>query len=174
MGHMRMSPEVVIGTREGCVKAWTIRRRPEEERWDMTEINQMKGTPEEPIPGEGRKKVPTKIDLGGTVDEGVGLEFAEEPKPEPPKRAYIRKRWFEEYGWDEQCEGCRHARAGLPTRNHREECRRRMEEHMAKSATGKKLLEEAKRRGSEYCAERVERDEKRRKSQEDEKAQEET
>ena len=60
LGHMDRSPEAVIGTREGCVKAWAIRRKPEGNRWDAAEIRQMRGTPEEPSQEKGGNRFPRK------------------------------------------------------------------------------------------------------------------
>ena len=34
LGHPRSSNEIYIGTREGVVRAWAIRKKPDAEQWD--------------------------------------------------------------------------------------------------------------------------------------------
>ena len=45
LGHCRNSNEVLVGNKDGVVKAWAIRRRPLEERWDDTMVRSLKATP---------------------------------------------------------------------------------------------------------------------------------
>ena len=45
LGHARGSSEALVGTKDGVVRAWTIRRMPEGERWDAEAITEMTGTP---------------------------------------------------------------------------------------------------------------------------------
>ena len=49
-GHQRSSNENVIGTTEGVVNAYAIRRKPDDETWDANMIEEMKGTPRPPNP----------------------------------------------------------------------------------------------------------------------------
>ena len=144
LGHMGRSAEVVIGTAEGCVRGWSIRRRPEGERWDIDAINGIKGTPEEPIPGQGTKKPPIVIRLEVNENEGLGAEF--DFKVEAPKKAYIKRRWYEEHGFQEGCKGCKAMKMNHGSQGHNSSCRERMEGHMGKTPDGKKLLDEAKRK----------------------------
>ena len=60
MGHMGRTTEAVIGTTEGVVKAWAVKRRLESERWDLGMINGVRGTPAEPVPGKGRSGCPLR------------------------------------------------------------------------------------------------------------------
>ena len=48
LGHARGSSEALVGTKDGVVRAWTIRRMPEGERWDAEAILEMRGTPAQP------------------------------------------------------------------------------------------------------------------------------
>ena len=45
LGHCRNSNEVWIGTPAGAVKAWSVRRRAQPERWDKHFIAKVKATP---------------------------------------------------------------------------------------------------------------------------------
>ena len=45
LGHSRHSNEVLVGNKDGIVKAWAIRRRPLEERWDDAMVRSMKEVP---------------------------------------------------------------------------------------------------------------------------------
>ena len=50
LGHARTSTEILIGTSEGVVRAWAVRRKIPEERWSGVAIKEMKGTPARPGP----------------------------------------------------------------------------------------------------------------------------
>ena len=51
LGHARGSSEALIGTAEGVVRAYTVKRKEETMRWDGSKIKNMKGTPARPNPG---------------------------------------------------------------------------------------------------------------------------
>ena len=69
MGHARGSSEALVGTTEGVVRAWTIRRLPEAERWDAESITEMQGTPAQPNPTAPGLHIPIaiNIDQGGNI-----------------------------------------------------------------------------------------------------------
>ena len=50
LGHTRDSNETVIGTPEGAIRAYAVKRMPEDERWDKATIEGMHGTPQQPDP----------------------------------------------------------------------------------------------------------------------------
>ena len=50
LGHSRQSNEAIIGVEEGVVRAFAIRRKPDEERWNEIAIRNAKGTPQRPDP----------------------------------------------------------------------------------------------------------------------------
>ena len=45
LGHARNTPEALIGTESGTVKAWAIRRLPEGQQWDGERIRRISGPP---------------------------------------------------------------------------------------------------------------------------------
>ena len=60
LGHARSSQEVLIGTEEGVVGAWTVRRLIESQRWDKDLLVNMKGTPKRPDPNSTGTDVPIR------------------------------------------------------------------------------------------------------------------
>ena len=76
LGHAARTTETIIGTQEGVVKAWAIRRRPEEERWNWEMVNDMRGTPGCPVPGRGGIRIPIRIRVN--VDEAAVPVVVEE------------------------------------------------------------------------------------------------
>ena len=86
LGHETMTNEVVIGTPNGCVKAWAVKRRIEEERWDMKKVNAVRGTPAEPVPGSGSARVPIRVRLGEeetSRDDGAEVDVGDDEEREP-------------------------------------------------------------------------------------------
>ena len=49
LGHARSSNEILIGTREGVVRALAIKKMPVREQWHAGLIKEMTGTPCKPI-----------------------------------------------------------------------------------------------------------------------------
>ena len=66
LGIKEKSGESIIGTARGVVKARTIRRRPEGERWSWEELQTMKGVPWRPNPNDEAD--------GGEVPAGIPEE----------------------------------------------------------------------------------------------------
>ena len=136
-----------MGTSQGTVKARSVRRRPQKERWNSEEIRGIKGAPWAPVPGEDHEEVPVVIRVG---DEAIIPPRPRREQEEArPKRVYIKKEDIVEHGATAGCPGCRAARLGQTAQGHTEECRRRMTEEMAKTSQGKKRLEQAEERAGE-------------------------
>ena len=128
LGHTRSSNETLIGTKEGVVRAWAVKRMSEEERWSAQAIREMQGTPARPNPNMPGNDVPVQIHVPIEI-EGPAI-----PHPEPARnedgarRTYLKAKDFEKHGYSENCEGCRRLRTrGMGARPHTEECRSRME-----------------------------------------------
>ena len=74
LGQSRYSNEVLVGNKDGLVKAWTIRRRPLEERWDDAVVASLKAIPsgwstEEAVAHEH----PTVVESNGEPQRGGGI-----------------------------------------------------------------------------------------------------
>ena len=109
------------------MRAYTVQRQAEEDRWNGEWIKNIKGTPQKPNPHGPELSIPIRINFDPSPD--IEPEPSRPARVEKgPKRMPITKRILEKYGYTEHCEGCRHKRAGLAeARNHSEECRERIE-----------------------------------------------
>ena len=142
IGQNQRSNEVLIGTTSGVVKAFAVKRRPDEERWNKDAIINMQGTPEHPVPGMPGRRIPIAIH----VDRHEAQEQADEPPrvTEWPRRMQLRRRHFVKHGYSESCAGCRAMQAGISQRIHNEACRRRMQEEMEKDEEGRRWIEKSR------------------------------
>ena len=65
----RSSNEIYIGTREGVVRAWAIRKKPEAEQWDGRLIKEMRGTPAKPNPNRSGNTIPIAVSVDRPSEE---------------------------------------------------------------------------------------------------------
>ena len=61
LGHQRSSNETLVGTTQGVVRAYSIKRREPEHRWDKAAIRGMIGTPQQPDPTKPGARIPIRI-----------------------------------------------------------------------------------------------------------------
>ena len=61
LGHARTSNEVLVGTKEGVVRAYSWSRQPEDQRWDARMIEEMRGTPQQPDPRKPGEVIPVHV-----------------------------------------------------------------------------------------------------------------
>ena len=61
LGTNERTEESLIGTNKGVVRARTVRRLTETERWDHEMINNIRGTPKYPRPGSHSHRIPAHI-----------------------------------------------------------------------------------------------------------------
>ena len=136
------SSETLIGTTKGVVKASTIKRFGESERWDVNVIVDMKGGPQRPDPTKPGLHIPVRI----RVEPEVPFEM---PAMRParnewaPRRAYVMKRHYEEYGYTEGCEGCSRLSGKMKPRPRNNACRETMYQGLKGPEEGKKWIEES-------------------------------
>ena len=117
-------------TENGVFRARSIKRKPEQERWDKEFLEKAVGTPWEPIPGRHKGD---KTDLPGDVTvipaSEAGIPEAQ-PAAEPrgaPRRVCIRKVDLMRYGYTSGCKGCEAARTpGAQAVHHEQKCRDRI------------------------------------------------
>ena len=97
LGHARSSNEIFVGTREGVVRAWAIRKKPYEEQWDGDLVKNMMGTPAQPNPLKASSQVPIRITFEENPDvvvvEGVGPARVEAK----PRNTYIQSWMLDVY-----------------------------------------------------------------------------
>ena len=82
-----------------------------------------------------------------------------EVEPQRPRRVYILPRDIDKYGASKGCEGCQHRRAGMASRNHNDECRKRMEESIAGDSAETHRTKRARQRETEYIINQQEAEE---------------
>ena len=89
LGHARGSNETLVGTKDGVVRAWTIRRMPGGERRDPDAITEMQGTPARPgiLPGI---HIPIAINIDANNSEGIPAEVTTRQEENGPGE-YILK-----------------------------------------------------------------------------------
>ncbi len=132
MGHARNSTEMLSGTPEGVVRAWVVRRRVQEERWSGAAIKEMKGTPARPDPNMPGIDIPIAIKVTMDFPNAVAEPTVPQRSEDQSRRAYLKKKDFEKFGYDEDCEGCKRLLAGMARRPHKDTCRARMGNHLEK------------------------------------------
>ena len=121
LGHNRGSSDALVGTAEGVVRAWSIKRVSESERWNLAMIRAMRGTPSQPDPNQVTTRIPVSI----TMPVSTPMPAIRLPE-EKGRQIYFKEEDFEAYGYTDGCEGCDAKKAGMPLRRHSDECRARL------------------------------------------------
>ena len=138
--------ELRIGTASGVIKARSIRRKLEEERWSSTALQNLTGTPWDPTPGTAAAQGGT---TAGELDEKKDPILPKE-HTEPghlARRTRLTREDFEAHGFTPGCYGCRLLReGGEKSGGHNEVCRQRMEAANSSTAGGKDRVEEGYQR----------------------------
>ena len=161
-----------IGTDAGVVRAWSIKRRPEDERWMVDELNHLIGLPWQLKPPAEASK---KLDVGGEIDLQVAVD---DPPSEPlvvrekrkkgyvPRGIYIRKDVeLQQFGYTPGCDGCIAAERGLGHRQHSSTCKERIAAELEKTSEGKMRLELIRKREEEHIVNYHEAEERKRKAE---------
>ena len=120
-----------MGTKDGVVRACTIRRLQEGERWNSQAITEMTGTPARPgiLPGS---HIPIAINIDQDNIDGAPVETTQRQEEKKARRVYLKAADFETHGYSDGCDGCARLQAGMDARPHTETCRARLEEELAK------------------------------------------
>ena len=145
IGLSEVSNEVILAAATGnVVKARCIRRLPKSQRWSTEWIPLLTGTELQPNPGEYDTRIRVRLDPQVAADVQVPA-----PKPAPPRTRSVRlsESDFWDAGFTEDCRGCQLILEGSrQSRVHTAACRRRMEEHLATTADGRRRLLAAEER----------------------------
>jgi hypothetical protein len=129
LGHARGSSEALIGTENGVVRAWTVRRKVEEERWSAEAIQKMRGSPAQPNPMMPGIAIPIAVNIEKENEDGEPVVVEMRRDEIKARRVYLKAEDFQVHGYTEGCDGCRRSKTGgMQARNHTEACRRRMTE----------------------------------------------
>ena len=87
--HARGSSEALVGTNDGVVRAWTVRRMPEGERWDAEAITEMQGTPAQPNTAMPGHRIPISINIEQDSIDGAPMETTQRDKKRKRPADYI-------------------------------------------------------------------------------------
>ena len=85
LDHARGSSETLIGTESGVIRAWTIRRMPEGERWDADAISNMQGTPSRPSTTMPGLRIPIAINIEQGNLDGAPVEILKDKRRKRPE-----------------------------------------------------------------------------------------
>ena len=98
LGPVLGSSGTLIGTEKGLVRASAIKRFGETEKWDITAILAMKGTPQRPDPTKPGTHIPTRIRMEPAVPVDM-TAFRPARNEDVPRRARLTKEFFKKHGY---------------------------------------------------------------------------
>jgi hypothetical protein len=106
LGFSMRTDEALVGTRDGVVRARTIRRLGPAQRGEKELLNAIKGVVWKPVPSSAADVIPVVI-MADPVVGPVALPLEPEahvPGPHGPRRVYIRKdKELRQYGYTQGC-----------------------------------------------------------------------
>ena len=149
VGVVARSGEQLVATPTGVYKVSTIRRRPPDQRWCPELVKSLVGTPAEPIPGSGERKLTAYAKKRPEKAAGPTTYI---PMPDMPDESDIRaakitQRDVENHGGSERCPGCRAAKIGAKFKaKHTHECRQRFERLLQDDIRGRQRFARAAER----------------------------
>ena len=133
VGFVMRTGAHLVGTPKGVFRVSTVRRRPASDRWSSEMLKSISGSPKEPVPGVGSRRIPAfarKFEL-----PQVAKEFVQMLVPEVEVRgAYIYRSDLEAHGPTPGCPGCRAMTDNNRFRaKYNPECRKILEELISQS-----------------------------------------
>ena len=125
LGTSCRTGEHFVGTPDGVVKARSLRRLTEGEKWSGDILPEIKGTPWALVDGEREQPVPIEIQKDLKPESDILVE----PKSKAcsVRKLMIMKCNVVEFGPTDGCPGCRAVVQKLGPREHSQTCRDRME-----------------------------------------------
>lgn len=126
LGIREESGEILVGTKQGVVKARSFERKStEEERWNPEWLDGFIGVPWEPIPGSRTLEIPVRVRLPQETE--TVIEFPEsQERRHRDHRFKITKGILSRFGYTVGCKGCSASNAKDDPRLHTEGCRERI------------------------------------------------
>ena len=146
VGFVIRSGESLVATKDGVFRATSIRRRPSSERWSKAMLDEIRGTPGNPVPGSSTRRAPAFAKKFGSTEERTARTFAPQALPERDMRSWpIKKQDIEDNGPTDNCPGCKAALRGGKAA-HTIICRNRFEAILMQTEEGRARIERADER----------------------------
>ena len=149
----RKSGEHMVVLAEGgaAVRVRTVKRKPQEDRWDSQAIESIKATPRCPNPKDASQgRAESQRDTKGAGEEQLAEEVKGEGNDLPPtehmdkeavpREFRITNDMVNKYGFTVGCRGCEHIRDGRWRTGHSVHCRKRIEDRIRSEDGGDKCL----------------------------------
>ena len=144
------SGEHLVGLDNGVFRVHTIRAKPTDMKWSPERIQNIAGTPEQPVPGQRYERAPVfmkKFSQAARAHE----EFVPQESTPPTIRSWkIYKSDFEnpDIGHSPGCPGCRAVVAGMAKQLHTAQCRLRIQEKLMETEEGRQRITRSELRRS--------------------------
>ncbi len=120
VGIATRTGENILMTQEGTVRAWTVKRRAEENKWDAEFIEKCHGSIVQPNPNKPGTHVPIQIDIPIENPMHATMPMGTQ---QAAHRIHITKKDIMRYMATTGCPGCRSSLSNKTPRNHTETCR---------------------------------------------------
>lgn len=160
LGISWRSEEVIVGTPEGVTLARSVRRNPEERKWNAEMVRGLRGTPLDVKGQDFEEDDINPEDM--SHEKGEGHE-----EKARSRNFHIRRQDLDKHGPTDGCPGCSSLLRGQCRALHLEACRRRFEEEMLKDPeTAERVARGLERMAEEWLGDN-EHDERQRDEQED-------
>ena len=93
-----------MGSEEGVVRAYDVRRMPDDQKWDGDLINKLKGAPAKPDPNKDGIHIPVRVHVDDG-DKNIAPEDVDQRRAEPEyRRVQIAHHMLQKYGYTEGCD----------------------------------------------------------------------
>ena len=150
--YPRTGEHIVIRHDGEAIRARTVHRVVEQERWNVNMIRDVKATPRQPNPNiEEKDRIDAKLateEPAARPDGGAELGEPEQADGHAaPRELRITDRLLDKFGYTPGCPGCIHKQLGLEGhRGHSTACRQRVYDEMRKDEDELDRLAEVERR----------------------------
>ena len=136
-------------TSEGVIKGSSVKRMTQQERWDPSDMEKLRGTPWNlrPRMAGDVDSLPIPIELP-KAEEGEKLLPEPAQRDSAPRSLYVKRKDVEGH-YTPGCPGCIALQVGAPVRSHNSECRTSVEQRLRETEEGKLRVETARKRKAE-------------------------
>ena len=138
----------------------SIRRKPEDQQWNVELLQSIQGTPWAPNPSTVRGsrealELPEPLAIPVEQPDVAPEEVQTAPYKSHFKRVYLRQDDFEKFGYSAGCKACAFIRKGLDRQGipHDEDCRTRIVQRLQETEYGRKRIEIARKKEEGFKSE---------------------